>query len=191
MSEADGILSAAYGTRAISSVASGYAQGSSYLTQSKYEANALRLNARLLDKEKQDLESQAAFDANRALYTGKRLSDEQYMEYAAMGVDPNSGSAARVRASSEYMSAVDALTIKNNAYKQAFGYQVQKDNYLTQAKFVRMAGRNLANASFIGGAASGISDALMASYFITPGKKQMPVPEAPTYTSKDETRGIG
>src|SRR5690242_19657087 len=52
---------------------------------------------------------------------------------AANGVDINSGSAVDVQSTTAATGEADALTIRNNAARQAYGQQVQGLNYGNQA----------------------------------------------------------
>lgn len=161
----DSALSSAFVLRAGTSIASSFTQGSSILAESAYETSALKMNAELTEKEMQSLLSQGDLEARKYLNSSKELSDEQYVQYAASGVDPNSGSAARVRAGTGIVGAYEEMMIKNNAYRQAFGLQTQKNNYLTQAKFRSLSAKNRANAGYVSGGVNAISDAYMASYY--------------------------
>ena len=57
----------------------------------------------------------------------------------ASGVDVNTGSNADVRAGAERLAEVNALTVKSNAAREAYGYTVQKSNYTNQAHLDEVA----------------------------------------------------
>jgi hypothetical protein len=65
------------------------------------------------------------------------LTGSQRAAYAAQGVDINSGSAADVVANDKQLGALDVLTIKQNAAREAHGYEMQ-------ANLARKAGANAA-----------------------------------------------
>ncbi len=61
---------------------------------------------------------------------------------AASGVDVSSGSALDVKSSTQELGQVDALTIRSNAAREAYGYQVQGSNFGAQAEADRFGGEN-------------------------------------------------
>lgn len=61
---------------------------------------------------------------------------------AASGVDVNSGSAVDVQTSAREVGQLDALTVRSNAAREAYGYQVAASNYGAQAQADTYAGEN-------------------------------------------------
>lgn len=67
---------------------------------------------------------------------------------AANGVDiSSSGSAIDVLSTTKYLGARDALTIHDNALRQAWGYQVQATTAQNSANFMKYAASNISPAS--------------------------------------------
>lgn len=84
---------------------------------------------------------------------------------AASGVDVNTGSAVDVRSSAASLGELDAINIRSNAARQAYGYQTssasetaksQLDQYTAQNDVT--AGQLNAAGTIIGGAGSAASD---------------------------------
>ncbi|MFM0151449.1 hypothetical protein [Paraburkholderia sediminicola] len=80
---------------------------------------------------------------------------------AANGVDLDSGSALRIQGDTAKLGDVDAMTIKNNAARAAYGYQLQGVSYGQQASLDESTGANAVSAgnlnafsSILGGASS-------------------------------------
>lgn len=80
---------------------------------------------------------------------------------AANGVDLDSGSALRIQGDTAKLGEVDALTIRNNAARAAYGYELQGLSYGQQATLDESAASNASTAgnlnafsSVIGGASS-------------------------------------
>lgn len=71
---------------------------------------------------------------------------------AAAGLDVNSGSAVDVRSSARELGELDALTVRSNAAKQAYGYQVQGINEQAQSNLDRFEGEQAETAGDIGAA---------------------------------------
>lgn len=60
---------------------------------------------------------------------------------AASGIDVNSGSAVDVQASERMLGMLDALTIRSNAARAAYGYQAEAGNFTAQAEMMRRKGK--------------------------------------------------
>lgn len=103
---------------------------------------------------------------------GARLEEEKRRETAqregairafagASGVDANSGSPVRVTEDTASLGELDALTIRNNAQRAAFGYRTRGMDYAAQAQLDTMGSEDAARSgelgawsSIIGGASS-------------------------------------
>ena len=69
---------------------------------------------------------------------------------AGSGVDVGTGSAVAVQASQKEVGLQDALTIRSNAARQAYGYEAAQNSYAAQAGLDTMAGQNAQIAAGIG-----------------------------------------
>lgn len=69
---------------------------------------------------------------------------------AAGGVDVNSGSAVDVRSSAAELGELNAITIRSNAAKQAYGYETQATGSGNQATLDTLQGSNATTAGEIG-----------------------------------------
>jgi hypothetical protein len=82
------------------------------------------------------------------------------------GLDPNASGSSPLRLQSDtaMLGEQDALTIRNNAQRAAYGYQVQGLNYASQAQLDEMGASSAARAGTLGiwssiiGGASSVSD---------------------------------
>jgi hypothetical protein len=90
----------------------------------------------------------AAQNARMAMATGESRAEAQGLktrarlgeikaQQGAGGIDVNSGSAADVRASAAKLGALDALTIRSNAARQAYGLDLESQGELQQSKLYR------------------------------------------------------
>jgi len=104
-------------------------------------------------------QGQVMEDAKRE-QTAQTLGGER-AAMAANGVDLDSGSALRLQGDTAKVGELDALTIKNNAARASYGYQVQGLGYADQANMDMSAASNAETAgtlnefsSLVGGASS-------------------------------------
>lgn len=71
---------------------------------------------------------------------------------AAGGVDVNSGSAVDTQVSARELGDLDALTIRSNATKEAYGYVNQANNFKAQANLDESEARNDVTSGWLNGA---------------------------------------
>ncbi len=116
-------------------------------------------NIQLSQYAEDDARQRGVQGAAEAREDGSRLARTQAFLYANSGVDASVGTAANVQASTLATSEIDALTIQNNAAREAWGQarvtkrlRAQKDMNLNRS------GERL-NATIIGGLADGVSSA--------------------------------
>lgn len=128
----------------------------------RFANNVAERNATLAERQRDDALNLGALEENR--YRG-RVAQESGSSRAAAGaagVDINTGSAHDVRISQELVGEIDALTIRNNAARQAWGYDVEAANHRMQGRLALLAGENEAAtqrassvSTLLTGAASG------------------------------------
>lgn len=80
----------------------------------------------------------------------KALIGSQRARFGAQGVDINDGSALDVQADAAYLGELDALTIRNNAAREAWGYKVQAEDYRARGRISRMEGAYGAAGTLLG-----------------------------------------
>ena len=97
---------------------------------------------------------------NRGLKTRAQVG-QTLARQGASGVDVNSGSAPKVRAAQSEVGMLDALTIRSNAAKQAYGYETQATNFTAEGGLESMEAAEASEAApvaafgqFLGGASS-------------------------------------
>lgn len=70
---------------------------------------------------------------------------------AANGIDVNSGSSALIQDDTAMLGELDALTIQNNAAREAYGLRVQAQQDLSNAGQTIKNGKTAATGSILGG----------------------------------------
>lgn len=134
--------------------------------ESEFNAAQMDMNARLAARQGEDAIGRG--DKEAATYRDKvnQTVGSQRAALAAQGIDVNSGSAAEVQLDTKAMGEKDAMTIKNNAWREAWGYKVEAQNNRGSASMTRQAGENRYNNTLLTGGLqalnSGISGAMAA-----------------------------
>lgn len=77
----------------------------------------------------------------------------------ASGVSVNSGSYADVQSAAAELAELDALTIRSDAARKAYGYTIEEKSQKAQADLYRAEGENARRAGLIGGFGSMLSSA--------------------------------
>jgi hypothetical protein len=82
---------------------------------------------------------------------GRRTIAQQRVGFAAQGVDIGTGTAAELQRQEAAITAVDAATIRANAYREALGYQLTASRLEQQRGLTRAAGRQAAAGTLLTG----------------------------------------
>lgn len=109
-----------------------------------FEATQLRQNATTADQQAADAISRGQMEEGKVkLDTTQRIGSTK-AALASQGVDVGSGSALDVQASEASLGALDQLTIRNNAAREAWGYNVQGTDLRNQATMAQLGGNRAA-----------------------------------------------
>jgi hypothetical protein len=127
---------------ALSGAANDVQGGAAARRQGEYQSKVFGIDADLAERQADDAIARGHEAELRAGRQGKQIIGAQRAAYAASGVDVSSGTPAAVEADTQALSELDALTIKNNAALEAWGYRVQAADYRTKAQMALAAGRN-------------------------------------------------
>lgn len=119
-------------------------QASAAEAQGAYEGAALRQNASLADAQAADAISRGQVEESRYRLGTRQQIGSTRAGLAAQGVDLGSGSALDVQASEASIGELDALTIRNNAAREAWGFNVDALNFRQQAKLAEFGGKQAA-----------------------------------------------
>lgn len=102
-----------------------YSQGQATANNAAYQAQVAANNAKIAKQnEELEVESGEISAANSEMKTRARVG-ATLAGQGASGVDVNSGSFVGVRAGEAELGELDALTIRSNAARRAYGYAVQ------------------------------------------------------------------
>jgi hypothetical protein len=139
--------------------------GQASAASAKYNAAVANVNAEQA-KRNSELASQAGME-QAAMQERKTRAEVGAIRanQAAAGIDVNSGSALDVRSSAAELGELDALTVRSNATKEAYGYQTQESSFKSQAGLDTTeasndltAGYTNAASTFLGAAGTGASN---------------------------------
>lgn len=112
-----------------------------------YSSAVFGVNADIADAQAEDAIARGAEAEQRSRADTRGTIGAQRVAFAAQGIDIASGSAADVQGDTAYLGELDALTIRNNAKREAWGYTVEAMNYRAQGRLARLGGRNSQRAA--------------------------------------------
>jgi hypothetical protein len=143
-----------------------------------YQSQVARNNATLAQYQAKDaVERGQAEEQNRRLRTAATFSDQR-AQLAANGIDLGEGIATDLLATTKYIGEHDALTARNNAAREAWGYRAKARGFLDESamKDATAGGINplMAGAtSLLGSAKSYGTDWFSPSAKVNPGNYQV------------------
>jgi len=152
------------------------------------QAELAEFNASVADLQAKDARELGAEEERRYRQGVDVLIGAQRAGIAAGNVDVGYGSAVDVQADAAYMGELDALTIRTNAAREAWGYEVEATDLRKRAEIARQEGvyleregrerqgqhRLAAAGAIIGGGAS----LLEARYGFNRGRGPAPAPRS-------------
>ena len=130
---------------AVSAVAGAYGAYSSSQAakgQAEYQAEVERNNATIAGYQRDDAIQRGGEEANRVQREAERMRGTQVARLASNGLDINSGTPLAILEDSVFMGQQDAATARTNAAREAWGYDVQKQNALASADMHKTAAKN-------------------------------------------------
>src|SRR5262245_14171461 len=112
------------------------------------EAGALEdYNARVEEEAARDALVRGALGEQQQRQLTRGIIGTQRAGFASQGVDVGTGSALDVQADAAYLGELDALTIRNNAAREAHGYQVEAERARRRGQYARLTGQQAQSAA--------------------------------------------
>lgn len=144
------MVAAATAVSAAGAAYMGMAQSAAY----KYQSGIAEMNAKV---DQQNAAYEVGLGEIQAQQSGMKTAQrmgQTKATFGASGLDVHGGSATLVQASEAELGAMDQQTIRGDAMKRAYGYEVKSLNDAAQAQADRMAASNSMIAGGIGAATS-------------------------------------
>lgn len=167
----------ASGISSLASLVGGYAQSQAMKAKADFEAQQMNTNARLAEMNAKEAIAKGDSDAEKKRAEVRGVLGSQRASYASQGIDIGSGSAMTVQEDTAIQGAVDVETIKNNAYREAWGLKYQAGEARTEAQFRQISGRNEAAQTLLTGGLQALSYGADAMSKYSPSKKSSAKPK--------------
>lgn len=141
----------------------GVQQGNAQKQQAEAAASQQRINAGFANQAADDATKRGAYDADLQRIKTTQNIGTQRTAQAANGGEINTGSNAEIQADTAQFGELDALTIANNAAREAYGYKVQALTGMNNANTLEANGANAQKNSILGGVIGGVASGFSAS----------------------------
>lgn len=151
MSGTEGLIASMMITQSIGSIGTAYAQSRAIQAQGNFQRDVSKINAKQAEYQAEDVIRLGQSQIDQLKKDGKRLIGSQRTALAAQGIAIDSGSALAIQESTANLIALDAITIKNNAWRQAWGYKQEAMNATIQGNIASLSARNSANNTLLTG----------------------------------------
>lgn len=120
--------------------------GSAQRRAAESQADLADYNAGVADLQAEDAEARGAEEESRFRMGVRGMIGSQRAGTAAGNIDVGYGSAVDVQADAAFLGELDALTIRTNAAREAWGYRVQGYDLRKRAEIARKEGVMLESA---------------------------------------------
>lgn len=138
-------------------------------------------NAGIADWQATDALDRGKVEEGRQRKQTERVIGAQRAGFGMQGVDVNRGSALDVQADAAYLGELDALTIRNNAAKEAWGYTVQASNLRAQGRNAQREGTFGAFNTILGSSSSLLLAKYSGSGGLAQPRSTVGAPSSPTF----------
>ncbi len=149
----------------LTAVGESYANATAAKTYGEQKKREADINARLAELNADDAVRRGDKEAEAHKRRVKQLVGAQRAALAAQGIEIDADSALDVQEDTKLQGELDVQTIKNNAWREAWGYKVQANNYTSQGKFAQLAGKAEATSSILTGGAKALQAGLKVKYY--------------------------
>lgn len=149
------------------SFTSGFSQSAAYKMQGDYAKQTAELNIEIANAQAEDALTRGEKAVTQNNKKTKQVIGSQRASLASQGIDVSSGSALALQEDAAQLGALDSLTIKNNAWREAWGYKTEALTSRAQGNFASNYYRFAGNNTLLTGGLNTANDFLQGGYKIS------------------------
>lgn len=128
--------------------------------QGEFDAQQAKFNVQSLEVRKNELLAKAEEDQTDMAKQVQQMLGIQKVSLAAQGIEVDTGTAEQIQAETKEIGRKDIMRIKNNAWREAWGMEVQQEQIETQAKFAKLGARTQASNTLATGGLQALNTGL-------------------------------
>ena len=169
MGISSGVAAGAYGAQAISNLGTTFAQSQILEAQGDYSNRMAEINAKAAEFEAQDALKRGDEAANAQRRRTRQLLGEQRVALAGQGISTTSGTALALQEETQAVGETEALTIKNNAWREAWGLKSEAEASRAKGRFARTSSRFQSRNNLLTGVIESATSGIKAGYYGSKG----------------------
>ena len=127
----------------------GYTQYESQKAEGRYNEAVAKNNGAAAETQAQQAEQLGSIDEDRQRARMRQVIGKQRTAFAANNIDSSSGTALDLISETAQFGEEDALAIRANAARDAWGFRTQGMNYRAQGTLARAQARNQGTATLL------------------------------------------
>jgi hypothetical protein len=135
-----------------------FTQARAIRAQASIERRQLEANRRLAELQAEDIMRRGEREAQEVRGAAARTIGAQRAALAAQGVELAAGTPLALQEETAALGAMDALTVRNNAFRQAFGFRVRAVDIAAQRRFIKAGARREIGATILTGGLGAVRD---------------------------------
>ena len=139
-------------------IGSSIAQAGAIRDEAEFQSMRYDMNARIASFQAKEAVRFGEKAAQSELKSTKQTIGKQRAMMAASGVEVSSGSALDIQTSTSRQGALNAMTIRNNAWREAWGYKMDAASSVGQSKFASVSGKYNSRSTLISGGLNAVGD---------------------------------
>lgn len=139
-------------------------QGKAAEAQANYQAQVADNNAKVARMQAEDALQRGQIEEQQHRRKVQQMLSTQRVGIGASGFDLSDTTSQDILGDTAMFGEYDALTIRNNAAREAWGYRNQASNYTAQAGANRAAGDNAMNNAYLSAGTDLLGSATKLSY---------------------------
>ena len=136
-----------------------WSQSQAMRQQGEHQRQMYNLNSKFSYMQAEDAIKRGDKAADQHLKQTKSLIGSQRTALAAQGIDIGDGSALEIQQDTAELGAMDAMTIRNNAWRESWGHRVQASQLYHQGRWAELGAKNQARNTLITGGISALGQA--------------------------------
>lgn len=141
-----------------------YAQSKAIKEKGKLDEQLAQQNARLLDLQAEDTILRGNVEAEKVKREGRYVKGSQRAGFAGQNIAVGTGTAAAIQSETDRFSAQDALTVKTNAFREAWGFKTEAINERFKGRMARIGSRSEAKQTLLTGGLTAANDIAQGFY---------------------------
>ncbi len=174
MSDTSSLMAVSQATSAVNTGVGAYNSSEAAIAEGNYQKQMAQIKSKLANMQAEAATKRGEKEAQLKMNQAKQAASRQRAMAAGQGVAVDAGSVGDLQADTLSLGAIDAMTIKNNAYREAFGYKSEAINYQSQADFAELSAQNKSRNSLVTGGLGVISGTMQSIYYGSGGADAAP-----------------